>query len=178
MVRGDPVTRDESLGTTKTDLATTHESVQMILENVLAVEVSVRVIIQLGPQVANRVAPAKFERDEMVDLILPGGVMSDAVFRVDLVLLGLGNVAHAGRITGPTDRRNGYMERHARRHPKIIQRLAVRVTKTSNGRERCRRERQADCYHRCCGYSDCALHTCLLEPGCSHHGPYGKKSEG
>jgi len=163
MVRGDPVTRDESLDTTETDLARTHESVQTIFKNVLAIQVAVRVIIQLGPQVANRVAPAKFERDEVVDLVLASRVMSDAVLRIDLVLLGFGNVANAGRITGPTDRRNGYMERHARRHAKIIQRLTVRVTKTSNGCERCRRERQADSHHRRCGYSDCALHTCLRE---------------
>jgi hypothetical protein len=97
----------------------------------------VRVIIQLGPQIANRVAPAKFERDEVVDLVLASRVMSDAVFRVDLVLLGLGNVANAGRITGPTDRCNGYVERHARRRTKIIQWLAVRVTKMASGCERC-----------------------------------------
>ena len=120
MVRGDPVTRDESLDTTETDLARTQKSVQTVFKNILAVEVSVRVIIQLGPQVANRVAPAKFERDEVVDLVLASGVMSDAVLRVDLVLLGFGNVANAGRIAGPTDRRNRYMERHARRHTKII----------------------------------------------------------
>ena len=61
MVRSDPVTRDESLGTTKTDLARTHESVQAVFKNILAVEVAVRMIIQLGPQVANHVATAEFE---------------------------------------------------------------------------------------------------------------------
>jgi hypothetical protein len=68
----------------------------MIFEDVLAIQVSVWVIIQLGPQVADRVAPAKFERDEVVDLVLTSRAMSDAVLRIDLVLLGLGNVAHAG----------------------------------------------------------------------------------
>lgn len=61
MVRGDPITRDESLGTTETDLARTQKSVQVILENILAVQVPVRVIIQLGPQVANRVTTTEFE---------------------------------------------------------------------------------------------------------------------
>ena len=116
MIGGDPVACDEGLDAVQADVAGAEESVQTVLEDVLAVQVSPRVIVRFGPEVANRIAATQLERDEVVNLVLAGRAVGNAVLRIDLVLFGFGDVADAGGVSGSTDRHDGNAKRGTRRH--------------------------------------------------------------
>ena len=58
---------------------------------------------RLGEEVGELVRPARLERHQVVDLVLPGAVVGDPVLGVDLVLGRLGDVPHAGRVAAVAD---------------------------------------------------------------------------
>ena len=79
-----------------------HGAVGGVLEPVLLAEPRPRPAA-LREQVGDAVGAAELERDEVVDLVLAGPVVADAVLAVDGVLGRLGDVADQGRVAGPAD---------------------------------------------------------------------------
>ena len=135
----------------KRDQSFTHKVVETVFEDVLAVQVSLWVVIQLGPQIADRVTSTELERDQVVDFVLVCRVMGDAVFNIDAAFLQLGNVPHTGCITGPADRRSSDMKGHAWRSAKDRSEARRASNEIERGREGCRlRQHQTDGGDRCC----------------------------
>src|SRR5882672_6629916 len=96
----------------------TDERMELVLEDVLRIEIAVRSIVQLRPEVCDRVAASKFERDQAIDFVLVPHMVSNSILGVHATLFGLRYIANTFRVTRMTDRRCTNMEHRSRRSAK------------------------------------------------------------
>ena len=99
---GGPLRHDLALNLSDGQLAATELRVKRVLEAVLCSRPT-RPCVQLGPEILRAVGSTQLERDQVVDLVLARAMTDDSIFAIDPILQRLGDVAHAGRVTGPAD---------------------------------------------------------------------------
>jgi hypothetical protein len=92
----------------------THKRVELVFENILRIEIAMRSVVKLWPEVRDCVAASEFQRDQVVDFVLADRVVTDSILLIHATLFGFRHVANAFRVTRTTDRRDVHVE-HATR---------------------------------------------------------------
>lgn len=90
------------LGVTQAPVSGTDLAVQIVFDFVFFMEAGLW-SRWFRSEIGNIVGAAQFQRNKVVNFILPGRVADDAIFGVDLVLDALGNMAHCFCITWSAD---------------------------------------------------------------------------
>src|SRR5579883_93883 len=106
VVDGEPVGGNFELRLLQGNRARANLIVQIVFNSVLLVETR-RWRSSFRPEVGDIVRTPQFQTDEVVDLILPRGMMRDAIFGVDSIFLAGRHVAHRLCVARLTDNISG-----------------------------------------------------------------------
>ncbi len=144
LVRGDPVAGHLLLRRVQVHLPSAHQRQQLVLKLVLRVGVPRLGQVALRPQVLFRVAAAEREGNKVVDLVLAGDPVLDAVGGVHLAFHRHRHVAHLGAVALLLDVGQRHVESVARRELWIGQDRRATGRLLTADRECCHEKQRRD----------------------------------